>query len=270
MRRSRVDGKRDRIAIDVCCWQCTCQGSILIGHDARGRWARGVIYSRYRQVNPCDGFLALSIYDFVGERVRTIVVGSWRICERAIGFECDYSVRRRSDQRVGDRVAIRIYVVGDDRSSKRRIFVKRERVVARSWRGIGNCVSKCLGDRGTLAIGGRHRDRINSIRQRAAAGRTAAERAVNETRAAVDNKTCRHASCGEAQSIAVWIGEASASRNADRLGIYARRTGNRRTDWSGVDDIPSECLACNFAARISCSNRYGIRPGRGCKVINSA
>src|SRR6185312_16059688 len=94
------------------------------------------------------------IVGLVGEAVRAVVVGGWRVRERAVGIERHRAVLRGVDQNRSQRIAVDVGVVGQHtagRNDERRVFIGGVAVVD----GRGRVVDRVDRDRhgGDVAVG---------------------------------------------------------------------------------------------------------------------
>ena len=176
----------------------------VIGEAIGNRRRQRIVVNRVHGDSNGRGIgAALAIVDGVSDCVRAVEIGIRRIGDGAVRIDHHRAVRRRCSGN-GQRVAIGVGVVRQNRDDHRRVFVRSCGVVRGDRRGIVHRPGECGGGGAAIAIVRCHGDGVNTAGDRAGIG---IHRAADHARHRVDRQAAGQAGGAVAQRIAIDIGK---------------------------------------------------------------
>ena len=249
--------KGQRIAVNIAEIRCDRDRNnraIDIILDRQRRHDRRIVDRRDSHGNSRNRCPALTVADDIGDGISAIEVQRGRIGDRAVAIDDDGAICgiRRND---GQRIAVRIAVVGQDRNDDRDIFVCRRSVIDRDRTGIGHSIGEQLVDRAASTIADCHSDGIDAAAHLA---RRAIDCPADQARHRVDAQARRQARRGIAQRIPIDIAEQATKRDRNpALCVGAGLTGQSRTDGCIVDRIDRDRRCCRRKSAKAIADRIG-------------
>ena len=115
MTRSRDQYGSQRVTVDVAviAEHVARDGVVFVDREALADRHRSVIHWVHRQRHGDDVGVGGAVIGLVGEGVRTIEVGGWRVRERAVGVEDQRAVTRSRNQHGGQRITVNVAIVAE-------------------------------------------------------------------------------------------------------------------------------------------------------------
>ena len=173
----------------------------------------------------------MSVVDRVGDRVGAVEVGIGRVGDGPVGVDRHRAVGS-GGARDGQRIAVRIDVVVQNRDDHGRVFRGRRGIVDSSRRGVVDRPGESGRNRPAVAIVCRDGDGIDAAADGAG---SRIDGAADDSGVRVDRQPGRQPDGRIGQRIPVDVGECAGHRQAHGVGIAVRLVGDGRRHRSIVD-----------------------------------
>ncbi|GJD54049.1 hypothetical protein OPKNFCMD_6829 [Methylobacterium crusticola] len=190
----------------------------------RGR-DRGVVGRQHRDPDAGAGKAAVAVADRVDDRVGPVEVRGRRVDERA-AVDRD-GAGARGGRHDGQRVGVRVDVVGQHRDADRHVLGGGRGVVDGDRRRVGHRQGEGLAQGLAARVGGRHGDRVDPAADLARAAR---DGAGEEARHGVDHQPLRQAGRREGERVVVGVAEEVGEVVGEALAVGPDAVGDRRDD----------------------------------------
>ena len=250
-RACRDHGQRIAINIGIIAQNSDCYRRVFIGRCSIVGRNRGIVDRIDRDCNRRGRCAALAVADRIRDRISAVEIGARCIDNRPVGIDDNRAIRCTC-RRNGQRIAIGIAVIGQNRNRDGRILIGPRNIVDRNRRVI-DCTDgddHGSGRKTAIAVADRVNDRIDAIE--IGIGHIA-QRAVGIDRDGAVARCCeRHD-----QRITIRIGIIRQHRYNDRR-VFTGRRGIVHRCRCRVGDRPCERLTGRKTTWIGTRNRHGI------------